>query len=124
MYESNFKILVDFKDNNLHVLGYSTPIDIKLPLAKLKEHIYTLNDQPDVIPYSTSYYKERWGFAMTKNMLDSLEEGEYHAVIKSSLEEGSLTYAEILIPGETKEEIFFSSYVCHPSMANNEGSGP
>ena len=116
--------IIDFKDNNLHVLGYSTPIDIKLPLGELKEHIFTLNDQPDVIPYSTSYYKERWGFAMTKNMLDSLEEGEYHAVIKSSLEEGSLTYAEILIPGETKEEIFFSSYVCHPSMANNECSGP
>ena len=116
--------IVDFKKNNLHVLGYSTPVDVVMPLSELKEHIYTLRDQPDVIPYSTSYYKERWGFAMSQNQLDSLEDGNYHAVIKSSLEDGSLTYGEILIPGESEEEIFFSSYTCHPSMANNECSGP
>lgn len=116
--------IVDFKDTNLHVLGYSTPVDVKMPLSELKEHIYTLKDQPDVIPYTTSYYKERWGFAMTQNQLDSLPDGEYHAVIKSTLEDGSLTYGEIYIPGESDEEIFFSSYICHPSMANNECSGP
>ena len=116
--------IIDFKENNLHVLGYSVPIDVVMPLSELKEHIYTLKEQPDVIPYSTSYYKERWGFAMTKNQLDSLPDGNYHAVIKSTLEDGSLTYGEILIPGESEEEIFFSSYVCHPSMANNECSGP
>jgi len=95
-----------------------------LSLDELKEHIYTLKDQPELIPYTTSYYKERWGFAMSQNLLDSLEEGQYHAVIRSTLTDGSLTYGEILIPGESEEEIFFSSYTCHPSMANNECSGP
>ena len=116
--------IIDFKDNNLHVLGYSVPVDEVLPLSELKEHIYTLKDQPDVIPYTTSYYKERWGFAMTENQLKSLPDGNYHAVIKSELKDGSLTYGEILIPGESEEEIFFTSYTCHPSMANNECSGP
>ena len=116
--------IVDFNKNNLHVLGYSVPVDKVLSLSELKEHIYTLKDQPDLIPYVTSYYKERWGFAMSQNQLDTLPEGNYHAVIKSSLEDGSLTYGEILIPGETEEEIFFTSYTCHPSMANNECSGP
>lgn len=116
--------IVDFKVNNLHVLGYSTPVDTVLPLSELKEHIYTLKDQPDLIPYTTSYYKERWGFAMTQNQLDSLPDGNYHAVIDSELKDGSLTYGEILIPGESEKEIFFTSYTCHPSMANNECSGP
>ena len=116
--------IVDFKENNLHVLGYSVPVDVKLPLSELKEHIYTLKDQPDVMPYVTSYYKERWGFSMTENQLKSLPEGEYHAVINSTLTDGSMTYGEILIPGESEEEIFFTSYTCHPSMANNECSGP
>lgn len=120
----NGEKIIDFKENNLHVLGYSTPIDEVISLDELKEHIYTLKDQPDIIPYVTSYYKERWGFAMSKNQLDSLPDGKYHVVIKSTLEEGSLTYGEILIPGETDEEIFFTSYTCHPSMANNECSGP
>ena len=116
--------IIDFKENNLHVLGYSVPVDKVVSLSELKEHVYTLKDQPDLIPYSTSYYKERWGFAMSQKMLDSLPEGNYHVVIKSTLEDGSLTYGEILIPGETEEEIFFTSYTCHPSMANNECSGP
>ena len=116
--------IVDFKKNNLHVLGYSVPIDETMSLSELKEHIYTLKDQPDLIPYVTSYYKERWGFAMSQNQLNSLPDGNYHAVIKSELRDGSLTYGEILIPGESEEEIFFTSYTCHPSMANNECSGP
>jgi len=116
--------IVDFNDNNLHVLGYSVPVDEVVTLSELKEHIYTLKDQPELIPYVTSYYRERWGFAMSQNQLDALPEGKYHAVIKSTLEDGSLTYGEILIPGETEEEIFFTSYTCHPSMANNECSGP
>ena len=116
--------IVDFKKNNLHVLGYSVPIDETMSLLELKEHIYTLKDQPDLIPYVTSYYKERWGFAMSQNQLNSLPDGNYHAVIKSELRDGSLTYGEILIPGESEEEIFFTSYTCHPSMANNECSGP
>ena len=116
--------IVDFKKNNLHVLGYSVHIDETMSLSELKEHIYTLKDQPDLIPYVTSYYKERWGFAMSQNQLNSLPDGNYHAVIKSELRDGSLTYGEILIPGESEEEIFFTSYTCHPSMANNECSGP
>ncbi len=116
--------IIDFKENNLHVLGYSTPIDSIVNLSELKEHIYTLKDQPEVIPYVTSYYKERWGFAMTDNMKNSLPEDDYHVVIKSELFKGSLTYGELIIPGQTDEEIFLSTYICHPSMANNECSGP
>ncbi len=116
--------VVDMADNNLHVLGYSVPVDQKLSLSELQEHLYSLKDQPDLIPYVTSYYKERWGFCMTQNMRDQLPEGTYHAVIRSSLTDGSLTYGELIIPGESGKEIFFSSYVCHPSMANNECSGP
>lgn len=116
--------ILDFKENNLHVLGYSTPIDTVMELEELKEHIYTLPDQPEVIPYVTSYYKERFGFAMTQKKKDSLLPGKYHAVIKSQLTEGHLTYGEIKIKGQTEQEIFISTYICHPSMANNECSGP
>lgn len=116
--------IVDMKVNNLHVMGYSTPVDEWMSLSELKEHIYTLSDQPDLIPYCTSYYKERWGFCMSENHLQSLPDGKYHAYIDSELKEGSLTYGEVIIPGESDKEIFFSSYICHPSMANNECSGP
>ena len=116
--------IVDMKVNNLHVVGYSTPVDEWMTLSELKEHIFTLKDQPDLIPYCTSYYKERWGFCMSENHLNSLPDGKYHAYIDSKLFAGSLTYGELLIPGKSKEEIFFSSYICHPSMANNECSGP
>lgn len=116
--------IVDMKVNNLHVMGYSTPVDEWMDLSALKEHIYTLKDQPHYIPYCTSYYKERWGFCMSEDQLQSLSEGKYHAYIDSELAPGSLTYGELLLPGKSKEEIFFSSYICHPSMANNECSGP
>lgn len=116
--------IIDMKDNNLHVLGYSTPVDKWVSLDELKEHIYTQPDQPDYIPYVTSYYKERFGFCMSENMKNSLPEGKYHMYIDSELFDGVLNYAEIVIPGETDEEVFFSTYFCHPSMANNECSGP
>ncbi len=116
--------IVDMKDSNLHLLGYSLPTDITLPLEEMKEHIYYLKDQPDVFPYVTSYYSPRWGFSMTYRQFENLKPGDYHAVIRSTLEPGSLTYGEILIPGDTEDEIFFSSYTCHPSMADNECSGP
>ncbi|MCR4891916.1 MAG: DUF4910 domain-containing protein [Lachnospiraceae bacterium] len=116
--------ICDFKENNLHVLHYSVPTDKLVSLSELKEHITTLKDQPDLIPYASSYYKERWGFCLPYRDLVTLPEGDYHAVIDSTLEPGSLTYGEILIPGESEEEVFFSSYTCHPSMANNECSGP
>ena len=116
--------IIDMKDNNLHVMGYSTPIDKWVSLPELKEHVYTQEDQPSVIPYVTSYYKERFGFCMSEEQLSSLPEGEYHMYIDSELIDGSLTYAELILPGETDEELMMTSYTCHPSMANNECSGP
>ena len=116
--------IIDMKDNNLHVMGYSTPIDKWVSLSELKEHVYTQEDQPSVIPYVTSYYKERFGFCMSEEQLSSLPEGEYHMYIDSELIDGSLTYAELILPGETDEELMMTSYTCHPSMANNECSGP
>ncbi|MCR5688371.1 MAG: DUF4910 domain-containing protein [Lachnospiraceae bacterium] len=115
--------IIDMNDNNLHVLGYSIPVDKWVTLDELKECVYTQPDQPDVIPYVTSYYKERYGFCMSQRQLDSLPEGKYHLYIDSSLFDGSLTYAEAVIPGETDEELMITSYSCHPSMANDECSG-
>ena len=116
--------IIDMKDNNLHVMGYSAPVDRWVSLEELKDYVYTQPDQPSWIPYVTSYYKERYGFCMSADQLSSLEEGEYHMVIDSCLFDGSLTYAEAVIPGETEEEVLLTSYICHPSMANNECSGP
>lgn len=118
------KRIIDFVDTNLHVLGYSTPIDAVLSRDELLEHVYTQPDQPDWIPYVTSYYKERWGFCMSEKQKQTLTEAQYHIVIDSELKEGSLTLGDIVIKGETDEEIMFTTYLCHPSMANNELSGP
>ncbi|MCR5001956.1 MAG: DUF4910 domain-containing protein [Lachnospiraceae bacterium] len=123
--DENGKRIIDFKDNNLHVLGYSIPVDEWMTFDELKPHIYTLKDQPDLMPYVTSYYKERWGFSMSQDMLDKLDKDiKYHAVIRSELFDGSLTYGELIIPGVLEKEVFLSTYICHPSMANNECSGP
>lgn len=116
--------IVDMAVSNLHVLGYSIPVDKWVDLEELKQHVFTLPDQPDIVPYVTSYYKERYGFCMSQNQLDSLKPGKYHMYIDSELFNGNLTYAELVLPGESEEEIFFSTYDCHPSMANNEVSGP
>ncbi len=116
--------IVDFADSNLHVLGYSAPIDAQMSFEELEEHLYTMPGQPELIPYTTSYYREHWGFCMSQKQKDKLKPGRYHAVIDSDFSEGSLTYGELMIPGETEEEIFLSTYICHPSMANNECSGP
>lgn len=116
--------IIDFKENNLHLVGYSIPINKKMSLAELNEHLYSLENQPDAIPYITSYYKEHWGFCLTHEQRMKLEDVGYEVVIDSELKDGHLTYGELLIPGKLEEEIFLSTYVCHPSMANNELSGP
>lgn len=116
--------IIDFKENNLFVLGYSIPTDQWVELEELKQYIYTQPDQPDVVPYVTSYYKKRFGFCMSENQKQALKPGRYHMVIDSELKDGSLTYGEIILPGTGKDEILISTYICHPSMANNECSGP
>ena len=116
--------VVDFEDSNLHIVGYSLPIHTTISREELLEHVYTIPEQPDLIPYVTSYYKERWGFCMTEKQKQALTDEEYEVMIDSTLEDGSLTYGELVLPGETQDEILVSTYLCHPSMANDELSGP
>ena len=97
--------IVDFKINNLHVLGYSEPVDKWMGLDELDKHLHSIPDQPDAIPFVTSYYKKRWGFCLTHNQRNNLTSGEYHAVIKSEHKDGILNYGEVLIPGNSQKEI-------------------
>ena len=120
----NNKKIIDFKNNNLHVIGYSKPIDKWINFNELNEHLYSLPKMKDAIPYVTSYYENRWGFCITHNeRLKLNKKNKYHVVIKSSFSNGNMNYGELIIKGKTKKEILLSTYICHPSMANNELSG-
>ena len=118
------EVICDTNDLNLHVLNYSIPIDKKLSLQELNKHLYSLPDLPDAVPYVTSYYKKNWGFSISHNKRKLLKEGLYHAKIDCKFVKGGVPYAECLLKGESEKEILLSSYLCHPSLANNELSGP
>ena len=113
-----------FSDSTLHIMGYSIPCDLELDREELLEHIHTQPDQPDAIPYVTSYYADRWGFCMSEKERQSLPPGRYRVVIQADKGPGHLHLGELLLPGKRRDEIFFSTYVCHPAMANDQLSGP
>lgn len=115
--------LVDFRAHNLHVLNYSTPIKRRVPRAELDQHLFSLPDQPELIPYRTSYYAENWGFCLSHNQRQALTDPEYDVCIDSTLAPGHLTYGEVVLPGETADEILISAHVCHPSLADDNNSG-
>ena len=116
--------ICDFKENNLHLVGYSIPINLEMTLEELQQYLYSDVNHIDAIPYVTSYFEKRWGFCISHEMRSKLTEGLYKVVINSELKKGSMTYADIIIPGKSDKEVLISTYICHPSMANNELSGP
>jgi len=115
--------VVDVADSSLHVLGYSVPVRQRMRLAALREHLYTLPDHPGWIPYRTSYWKERWGFCLQHERLEALQEGEYEVCIDATLDDGSLTFGELFLPGEVEDEVLISTHICHPALANDNLSG-
>ncbi len=120
----NGKRYADFSKNNLHLLNFSTPFKGRLRLEELKKHLYTLPAQPKAIPYLTSYYKRRWGFCLAHEEYARLPKGVYDVVVDTRIRKGHLEVGETVLRGRTQEEVLFSSYLCHPSLANNELSGP
>ena len=122
--DKNGNRIIDFVNNNLHVVGYSEPVDKWINIDELNKFLHSMPEQPNAIPYVTSYYSKTWGFCLSENQRIKLKDKKYHVVIKSKLKKGFLNYGELIIPGKSKKEIFLSTYICHPSMANNEVSGP
>ncbi|KFU75478.1 aminopeptidase-like domain-containing protein [Amycolatopsis lurida] len=115
--------VVDFRESNLHVVGYSVPVAETMPLADLREHLHTLPEQPSLVPYRTSYYAPTWGFCLAQDTLDALPNGDYEVRIESTLDDGHLTYAEHVVPGEVTDEVLVSCHTCHPSLANDNLAG-
>jgi aminopeptidase-like protein len=115
--------IVDFRESNLHVLSYSVPIRARLRADELREHVFTHPEQPEWVPYRTSYYNRTWGFCVTQRQLEALADGEFDVCIDSTVEPGSITYGESFIPGATNDEVLLSTYVCHPSLCNDNLSG-
>ena len=115
--------MIDFAASNLHVVGYSTPVDSRMTLAELREHLFTIPEQPDWVPHRTSYYRETWGFCLSHNALLELEDEVYEVRIDSGLADGHLTYGECFLPGEQEDEVLVSAHICHPSLANDNLSG-
>ena len=115
--------VIDFRKNNLHVLNYSAPVHARLSLAELKQHLFSIPEHPDWVPYRTSYYAERWGFCLAHRDLEGLVDGEYEVCIDSTLQPGALSYAECYLPGATSEEVLLSCHICHPSLANDNLAG-
>lgn len=117
------KRVVDVANHILHIVGYSHAFNAVLSLEDLQAHLHSRPDMPDVIPYVTSYYKRDWGFCLTENQRKQLKPGDYHVVIDAMLKPGNMHYGELIIPGETTDEVLLSTYICHPSMANDGLSG-
>ena len=115
--------IVDFARSSLHVVNYSIPVRARLDLAELKQHLFSLPGQPDLIPYRTSYYEAAWGFCLSQRQLEALPEDTYDVVIDATLDNGALTYGEFLKPGDITDEILLSAHICHPSLANDNCSG-
>jgi len=121
--DSTGTTIVDFQDHNLHVLNYSIPIKCKMSLDELKPHLYSLPEQPDLIPYKTSYYNHTWGFCLSHNQLIRMKEDQYEVEINSTLADGFLTYGEFYIPGKVDHEVLLTTHICHPSLCNDNLSG-
>ncbi len=115
--------IVDFQRSNLEVVNYSGPIHRTIDLAELRQHLYSIPDRPDWTPHRTSYYRATWGFCAPHRVVEALSEGEYEVLVDADLIDGSLTYGEYFIPGETADEVLFSTHVCHPSLANDNLTG-
>ncbi|GAA3662894.1 DUF4910 domain-containing protein [Nonomuraea antimicrobica] len=115
--------VVDFQDSNLHVVGYSAPVEATMSLGELRGHLHTLPGQPDLVPYRTSYYAETWGFCLSQRTLDGLVDGPYEVRIDSTLADGHLTYGEHVVRGASSQEVLISCHVCHPSLANDNLAG-